>query len=81
MVKKANRIHYRLIERMPDNAKSYRKKSPVIKAIQLEYPFAIKRVKVAYWRSEPGDYLIKGDDGELYACSQKCFESTYEEAT
>lgn len=31
-------------------------------------------------RAEPGDYIIKGIQGELYPCKPDIFRATYEEA-
>ena len=32
-------------------------------------------------RAEIGDYIIRGVEGEYYACKRRIFEKTYEEAT
>lgn len=32
-------------------------------------------------RAEVGDYIIRGVEGEYYACKRRIFEKTYEEVT
>lgn len=59
--------------------KRYRKKSTVIiKAVQMEEDFEVSTMEGIMY-GKVGDYLITGVKGELYPCSEKIFEETYEE--
>ena len=55
------------------------KKLPVeVQAVQIDHKFRVDTLEGAYKEGQPGDYLIKGADGELYACAQHIFKETYE---
>ena len=58
--------------------KKYRKKPVVIEAERLTHRMEIKTLE-GTMIGEPGDWLIKGINGELYPCKNDIFERTYEE--
>lgn len=60
-------------------AASFRKKPVVIQAVRLTYPVVVRTLE-GDMRGEPGDYLVKGVQGELYPCKADSFAQTYEPA-
>lgn len=56
----------------------YCKKKPVIiKAIQMEMPFAVKTLEGTTYEGKAGDYLLEGIKKEVYPCQKEIFEETY----
>jgi len=53
------------------------KKSIPIRFYQMEEPFEVETLE-GNLRGETGDYLMVGVEGELYPCSKRVFEKTYE---
>lgn len=50
----------------------------VIQAKQINESFRVKTIGGNYKQGRPGDYLMKGIDGELYICDKTIFEKTYD---
>jgi len=59
--------------------KSYRKKPVVIQACQANDSGVISTLE-GDMRYEPGDWIIRGVEGEQYPCKPAIFEKTYEPA-
>ena len=49
----------------------------VIHAKQMVEQFRVKTMEGDYKLGKPGDYLMRGVDGELYICDRAIFERTY----
>lgn len=56
---------------------NHRKKPVVIQAVQMQHPFTVKTLE-GDMRGDPGDWLIRGIEGELYPCKPEIFAKTYE---
>jgi len=52
------------------------KKTATAEATQIDEPFVVES-REGPVEGEPGDYLMKGADGEVYVCKQEIFEETY----
>ena len=53
-------------------------KRPIqIKAKQIQEEFCVVSLEGTV-KGKPGDYLMKGVDGELYICDRAIFEKTYD---
>lgn len=62
----------------PVQGMSLCKKKPIlVKCKQINEPFEIITME-GKMQGKPGDYLICGVDGELYACDQAIFNKTYD---
>ena len=55
-----------------------RKLPLTIQAKQINEPFRVKSLEGDYACGLPGDYLMKGIEGELYICNFNIFKKTYE---
>jgi len=55
----------------------YRKKPVVVQAIQINVPFSVETLE-GTMQGNPGDYLIRGVNGEYYPCKPDIFAKTYE---
>jgi len=54
------------------------KKLPIIVyAKPINELFRVKTLEGDYKQGKPGDYLMKGIDGELYICDKEIFDRTY----
>lgn len=53
------------------------KKPIVVHAMQIEEEFRVNSLEGDYAQGKPGDYLMKGIDGELYVCDRSIFERSY----
>lgn len=53
------------------------KKPIVVHAKQINEPFRVNTLEGDCEQGKPGDYLIRGIDGELYICDASVFERTY----
>lgn len=58
--------------------RKYRKKS-LAEAQQINFPFRVQTLE-GVMEGQPGDYLMRGVEGELYPCAQSVFQSSYEPA-
>lgn len=61
-----------------DGMNGCRKKPIIIHAKQINEPFRVDTLEGNYKQGKPGDYLMKGVDGELYICDKDIFERTYD---
>jgi hypothetical protein len=54
-------------------------KRPIhVHAKQIQEKFRVNSLEGDYAQGKPGDYLIKGVDGENYICDKEIFEKTYD---
>jgi len=60
-----------------NKAKKYRKKPLVVEAYQIDREVMIPTLEGNVLAS-PGDYIIRGIDGECYPCKPDIFNETYE---
>ncbi len=58
-------------------AKKYRKKPIVVEAYQIDRELLIPTLEGNLVAS-PGDYIIRGVDGEYYPCKPEIFNVTYD---
>jgi len=58
-------------------AKKYRKKPLIVEAYQIDGEALISTLEGNLVAS-PGDYIIRGIDGEYYPCKPDIFNETYE---
>jgi hypothetical protein len=49
----------------------------VIQAKPINEEFRVETLEGNYKQGKPGDYLMRGIDGELYICDKDIFERTY----
>ena len=55
------------------------KKRPIIiQAKLIKEEFRVNTLEGNYKQGKPGDYLMKGIDGELYICDGPIFDKTYD---
>jgi hypothetical protein len=54
------------------------KKPIMVHAKQINEDFRVNTLEGNYKQGKPGDYLMKGVDGELYICDRAIFERTYD---
>ena len=54
------------------------KRPIVVHALQINEEFRVNTLEGNYKQGKPGDYLMKGIDGELYICDKDIFEKTYD---
>ena len=54
------------------------KKPIVVYAKKIEVEFRVNTLEGNYKQGKPGDYLMRGIDGELYICDGPIFEKTYD---
>ena len=55
-----------------------RKRPIVIQAKKIDEEFRVNTLEGNYKQGKPGDYLMKGIDGELYICDGPIFDKTYD---
>jgi len=55
-----------------------KKKPIVVHTIQIDEPFRVNSLEGDYKQGKPGDYLMRGIDGELYICDKDIFERSYD---
>jgi hypothetical protein len=55
-----------------------KKKPIVVHAKRIDEEFRVNTLQGNYKQGKPGDYLMKGIDGELYICDGPIFEKTYD---
>jgi hypothetical protein len=53
------------------------KKPIVVHAKRMDVEFRVNTLEGNYKQGKPGDYLMRGIDGELYICDGPIFEKTY----
>lgn len=54
------------------------KKPIVVHAMQMQEEFRVDTLEGNYKQGKPGDYLMRGIDGELYICDRDIFDRSYE---
>lgn len=54
-------------------------KRPItVHAKQIQEEFCVNTLEGNYKQGKPGDYLMRGVDGELYICDKTIFEKSYD---
>ena len=53
------------------------KKPIVVHAKRMDEEFRVDTLEGNYKQGKPGDYLMRGIDGELYICDGPIFDKTY----
>lgn len=69
-----------MIKELPIGFGLYRKKSLVVKAIQMKRDFEVETLEGPL-KGHVGDYLIEGIKGEVYPCRKDVFEQTYDKVS
>jgi len=59
-------------------ARRYRKKPVEVMAVRMENDFDVETLE-GRMSGRKGDYLVRGEKGELYPVKRYVFESTYKE--
>jgi len=54
------------------------KRPIVVHAMKINEEFRVNTLEGNYKQGKPGDYLMKGIDGELYICDGPIFDKTYD---
>lgn len=54
------------------------KRPIVVHAKKIDVEFRVNTLEGNYKQGKPGDYLMRGIDGELYICDGPIFEKTYD---
>ena len=54
------------------------RKTAIVEAVQLPFAFVVETLEGTH-HGNPGDWLMRGVEGELYPCKESVFEKTYEE--
>ena len=68
--------HVDLLKLIEDDGKSYQKKPVVIQAVQLKEETTVE-TREGELKGYPGDFLIRGVEGEIYPCGEEIFWKTY----
>jgi len=53
------------------------KKPIVVHAMQMNEEFRVNTLEGNYKQGKPGDYLMRGIEGEMYICDRAIFEKSY----
>jgi len=61
-----------------DGLKPCIKRPITVHAKQIDEEFRVNTLEGDYKQGKPGDYLMRGIDGELYICDKAIFEKTYD---
>ena len=54
------------------------KRPIVVHAKRIDEEFRVETLEGNYKQGKPGDYLMRGINGELYICDGPIFEKTYD---
>lgn len=54
------------------------KRPVVVHAKQIDEEFRVDTLEGNYKQGKPGDYLMRGIDGEHYICDKSIFERSYD---
>ena len=54
------------------------KRKIVVSSIQINEEFRVDTLEGNYKQGKPGDFLMRGIDGELYICDYEIFIKTYD---
>lgn len=68
---------YKTFEQVAD-MKECRKKPIIVYHKQINEPFRVNSLEGNLKQGKPGDYLMRGIEGELYICDKVIFEKTYD---
>ena len=49
----------------------------IVYAKQIDEEFRVNSLEGDYAKGKPGDYLMKGIEGELYVCDRDIFQESY----
>ena len=60
-----------------DGMNTCMKKPIVVHAKRIDEEFRVNSLEGNFKQGKPGDYLMRGIDGELYICDGPIFEKTY----
>jgi hypothetical protein len=60
-----------------DGMRGCMKKPVIVHAKQMQKGFRVDTMEGNYKQGKPGDYLMRGIEGELYICDRDIFEKTY----
>lgn len=60
-----------------DGMKDCIKKPIVVHAKQINEEFRVNSLEGNFKQGKPGDYLMRGIDGELYICDGPIFDKSY----
>jgi hypothetical protein len=55
-----------------------RKKSIIVHVKSIFEKFRVNTLEGDYKQGKPGDYLMRGIEGELYICDKAIFEKSYD---
>jgi len=69
--------HFTTYEQVEDMAPCM-KKHIVVHAKQMDVPFRVDTLEGDYKQGKPGDYLMRGIEGELYICDKHIFQKSYD---
>lgn len=72
-----NNQHFGTYDITPGMLRCMKRPIPVY-AKQMDTSFTVDTLEGNYKQGKPGDYLMKGVDGELYICDKDIFEKTYD---
>ena len=75
--------NYEPISDPPESEFRKYRKTQLAEAQQINFPFRVQTLENKadeYMYGQPGDYLMRGVEGELYPCAKSVFESSYEAA-
>lgn len=53
------------------------KKPIVVHAMKMNEEFRVDTLEGNYKQGKPGDYLMRGIEGEIYICDKTIFEKSY----
>lgn len=73
-------LEFKTFERV-ENMAGCIKKPIVVHARQMDDEFWVSTLEGYYAHGKPGDYLIRGAEGELYVKDRRIFETTYDWVT
>ena len=54
------------------------KRPIIVHAKRIDEEFRVETLEGNYKQGKPGDYLMRGINGELYICDGSIFEKTYD---
>ena len=54
------------------------KRPIIVHAKRIDEEFRVETLEGNYKQGKPGDYLMRGINGELYICDRSIFEKTYD---
>jgi len=61
-----------------DGMNSCMKRPVIVHAKRIDEEFRVDSLEGNYKQGKPGDYLMRGIDGELYICDGPIFEKSYD---